>query len=60
MCQKCTKHHHMLLHSDANYLSQKKPEKEEGKEETHVAALSFSEQELLITCKVKVTEGRLV
>ena len=41
MCKKCRKHYHMLLHRDANYLSQRKPENEEGNmEETHVAALN--------------------
>ena len=44
----------MLLHRDAEDLSQKKPE-EDSKEETHVVALSVCEQVLLITCKVKVT-----
>ena len=48
MCKKCTKHHHMLLHRDANYLPQRKSENEEGKRETHVAALSVSKQVLLI------------
>ena len=37
MCKKCTKHHRKLLHRDANYLSQRTSEKEDGKEETHVA-----------------------
>ena len=54
MCKKCTKNHHTLLHRDADCLSQKKPG-EDGKEETHVAALSVNEQVLLMTCKVKVT-----
>ena len=54
MCKKCIKHHHTLLHRDADCLSQKKPE-EDGKEETHGAALSVSKQVLLRTCKVKVT-----
>ena len=54
MCKKCTKHHHTLLHREADCLTQRKPE-EDGKEETHVAALSVSEQVLLMTCKVKVT-----
>ena len=55
MRKKCTKHHHTLLHRNANYLSLKKPEKEDGKEDTHGAALNVSEQVLLMTCKVKVT-----
>ena len=67
MCKKCTKHRHTLLHRDAEYLSQRKPEKEDGKEKTPVAALSVIEhvllvaalsvieQVLLLTCKVKVT-----
>ena len=54
MCKECTKHCHTLLHRDANFLSQKMRE-EHGKEETHVAALSVSEQVLLMTCKVNVT-----
>ena len=54
MCKKCTKSHHTLLHRDANFLPQRKPE-EDGKEETHMEALTVSEQVLLITCKVKVT-----
>ena len=55
MCKKCTKHHHTLLHWDANYLSEKKPEKEDGKEDTHVEAPSVSEQVLLMTFKVSAT-----
>ena len=55
MCKKCTRHHHTLLHKDADDLTQKKPDNVEGKEEAHVAALSASEQVLLMTCKVKVT-----
>ena len=39
----------------SDYLSQKKSEKEDGREETHVPALSVNEQVLLMTCKVKVT-----
>ena len=35
--------------------TQRKPEIEKGKDETHVSALSVSEQVLLTTCKVKVT-----
>ena len=31
--KKCTKHHHMLLHQDANYPSQRKSEEEDCKEE---------------------------
>ena len=54
MCKKRTKHHHTLLHRDADCLSQKKPE-EDGKEETHGAALSVSIHVLLVTCNVKVT-----
>ena len=55
MCKKCTKHHHTLLHWDADYLPQTKSDIEEVKEETRAAALSVSEQVLLMTCKVKVT-----
>ena len=40
---------------NADYISQKKPEKKQGKKETHVVALSVSEQVLPLTCKVKVT-----
>ena len=54
MCKKCTKHHHTLLHRDADYSSLKKPEKEEGKEDTHVVAPSASKL-VLMTCMVKVT-----
>ena len=54
MCKKRTKHHHTLLHRDAKCLSQRKSENEDRKEETHIAALSVSEQVLLMTCKVKV------
>ena len=35
-----------LLHRDVDYLSQKKPEKEERKEQTHVSTRSVSEQVL--------------
>ena len=55
MCKKCTTCHHTLLHGDADDSTQKKPEKAEAKEEAQVAALSVSEQVLLMTCKVKVT-----
>ena len=57
MCKKCTRYHHTLLHRDADNSTQKKPENAEAKEEAHVtvAALSVSEQVLLMTCKVKVT-----
>ena len=48
-------HHHTLLHRDADNLSQGKCEKKDGKEQTHVAALSVNEQVLLITCKMKAT-----
>ena len=51
--QKSTKHHHTLLHRDPDCLSQKKPE-EDGKEETHVAALSVGKQVLLMIWKVNV------
>ena len=54
MCKKCTKHHHTLLHKDADYLPQRKSENEEGNKD-YVAALSVSEQVLLMSCKVKVT-----
>ena len=55
MCKKCTRHHHTLLHRDDDNSTQKKPENAEAKGEAHVAALSISEQVLLMTCKVKVT-----
>ena len=45
----------LLPHRDANYLSQRKSEKEDCREEIHVAALSVSKQVLLLTCRVKVT-----
>ena len=51
---KASSYMYVLLHRDADCLSQKKPE-EDGKEETHRAALSVSKQVLLMTCKVKVT-----
>ena len=54
MCKKCTRQHHTLLHRDADHASSRKSD-EEAKEETHVAALSVSEQVLLMTCKVKIT-----
>ena len=55
MCRKCTKHHHTLLHRDANSSPQEKPKRGDKVEETHVVALTVSEQVLLMTCKVKVT-----
>ena len=55
MCKKCTRPHHTLLHRDAGNSTQKKPENLETKEEAHVEALRVSEQVLLMTCKVKVT-----
>ena len=55
MCNKRTRHHHTLLHRDADNVTQRKPGNVEGKEETHVKALSVSQQVLLMTCKVKVT-----
>ena len=55
MCRKCTRHHHTLLHRDADNSTQRKPDNAEAKEEAHVAALSITEQVLLMTCKVKVT-----
>ena len=55
MCRKCTRHHHTLLHRDADNSTQRKPDNAEAKEEAHVAALSVTEQVLLMTCKVKVT-----
>ena len=54
MCKKCTKQHHTLLDRDDDNLSQRRSKNAEGKEETHVAGLSVSEQVLLMTCKVKV------
>ena len=50
--QKCTKH--TLLHRDADCLKQTKLD-EDSNEENHVAALTMSEQVLLMTCKVEVT-----
>ena len=55
MCKKCTKHHHTLLHKGTYYLSPRKPEIKKGNDETHVSALSVSEQVHLMSCKVKVT-----
>ena len=55
MCKKCTKHHHTLLHRDANSVPQEKPKRDDKVEETHVAAQTMSEQLLLMACKVKVT-----
>ena len=55
MCRKCTRHHHTLLHKDADDSTQKKPDNAETKEEAHVAALSVTEQAKLMACKVKVT-----
>ena len=53
MCKMCTKHHHTLLHRDADSVPHKRDE--DGKEETHVLALTVNEQVLLMTCEVKVT-----
>ena len=55
MCKKSTGYHQNLLRRDADNLKKKKPENAEGKEEAHVAALSVSEQIILMTCKVKIT-----
>ena len=55
MCKKCTRHHHTLLHRDAEDLTQRKPENMEGKKETQVAARSVSKQVLLMMCKLKVS-----
>ena len=54
-CRAPSMHHHTLLHRDTDNSTQKKPDNVEAKEETRVAALSVSEQVLLMTCKVKVT-----
>ena len=54
MCRKCTNCHRTLLQRDVSCLPQRKFEKEDDKEETHVAALSDSEQVLLMIWKVKV------
>ena len=54
MGKKRAKHLHTLLHREADCLQQRKFEKEEGKEETLVAALSVSEQ----CYKVKVTAAK--
>ena len=51
MCKKYTRHHHTLLHWDADNLTQKKPENAEAR----IVSLSVAEQVLLMTCKVKVT-----
>ena len=50
MCKKCTRYHHTLLHRDADNSAQKEPDNAEAKEEAHVAALSVTEQVLLMTC----------
>ena len=55
MCKKCTRHHHTLLLMDADNLTKKKPDNAEAREEAHIAALSVSEQLLLMTCNVKDT-----
>ena len=44
-----------MLHKDADNSTQRKPDNAEAKEEAHVAALSVTEQVLLMTCKVKDT-----
>ena len=54
-CKKCPKKHHTLLHRDADSVPQEKPKTDDKVEENHVAALTMSEQVLLITCKVNVT-----
>ena len=43
-----------MLHRYADYLPQRRPD-EDGEEETHVVALTASEQVVLMTCNVKVT-----
>ena len=48
-------HHYMLLHIGMPTVYHKKMSEEDGKEDTHITALSVSEQALLITCKVNVT-----
>ena len=55
MGKKCPKKHHTLLHRDADSLPQEKPKKDDKVEETHVGALTVTEQVLLMACKVKVT-----
>ena len=55
MCKKGTRHHHTLLHRDVDNLTPRKSENSGGKEEAHVAALSVSDQVLLMTFKVNVT-----
>ena len=46
MCKKCTKQQHKLLRRDSDCLPRRKSDKDDGKEETHVVALSISEQVL--------------
>ena len=55
MCRKCARHRHTLLNRDADNSTQRKPDNAEAKEKAHVAALSVTEQVLLMTCKVNVT-----
>ena len=55
MCKNCTRNHHTLLHRNADRVPQEKPKRDDKVEETHVAALTVSEEVLLMTCKVKVT-----
>ena len=50
MCKRSTKFHHPLLHRDVDQ-TQMWPEIKKGNDESHVSALSFSEQVLLMTCK---------
>ena len=55
MGKKYTRHHHTLLHRDADNLAQRKRDNADDKEETHVPALSVIKQVLLLTYKVMVT-----
>ena len=59
ICKKCTKSDHTLLHRVVDSVPQEKPKKDDKVEETHIAALTLSEQVLLMTCKVKVTTADL-
>ena len=53
MRKKCTKFHHTLLYRD-NDQTERESKIGKSNNETHVSALSVSEQVLYTTCKVKV------
>ena len=56
MSKKCPKkHHHTLLHRDADSVPLRQPDEDGKEEETHVVALTASEQVVLMICQVKVT-----